>query len=998
MSSIVVGNLKAILSLDTTNFDKGATSSEANAKKLADRLSKDLAPSQARINSLIRDFAGNRDIARALEMATAVEKIGGANKLTASEQAKTNRVVQEAIEKYRVLGVEAPKHLTDLAKATKQVQRPTEELGAGMTGLIGKAKSLAGIFGVTLGAGALVGFAKQAFDAADKIGDLALKMGVSTDAAQRFQFAARQSGADIENVSQAIVTMNRNLADGDKSTVAALDAASLKFSDIRGQKPEEAFRSIADAIARIPDPMLQSKVAMELFGKSGAELLPMIREQSLKAADGIDVMSDTTVNRLKDAKQAWENFWNGLTVISAGAIVGIMDGWNKMIADLRTGLMFLARFSTGGLTFAIEMGQAEAVAQQFQKGKPMRDLQADLSAPSAMSSHGPKSATFLTKEEQEAIDRKAKDATSAQARLNEQYRAFERERLTGVTDAQRQAKAYEMRFLSDRGLLDASAWSKSIVSKTTDWDQLTGGGITFSKEIGGLLRNTATNNAPLPDFPSLNPNAVGSIGRPMDLGKLTKGGLSVADLMGGAKIPADRLKTLFGAGVGGFSSQLPQTIIQALSGGGNVGKSVGSLFGGQIGTSLMGTAKDGLFQDGLGKMLQGSFLGKKIGGMVGNLIPGLGALLGPVMGKLFGAITGLFANKTKQAREDFAKKSGFESLDNLYGKLRSLGSEGGALANFGQNAIGKKDTRANEKWMKDVTAFFDRLEKVPGKVQELSSALGRFGGAIPSQLDPLLDSILGDSNLSADLKKQLEGLRKPTWQAADELRQSFGIREGALGAGFNQSRVADSAFNLKRAIDVFGKFAGSDQNAILRDMADEFSGVAGEAKKTGVALPKAVEAFIRQIDEMGLLLDENGERIDASLLMFADIEDEYQKQVVSLLEQIRDLLSGKAGGASGATGSVGVDADGKLTVEPRTGYGDPEFALPGFAGGTHGQYMDFGAGTPVMLHGQERVMTAGEDAGGGRMMTVIFERDGRAEATWLMPFVAGEVKRLGMAR
>jgi hypothetical protein len=96
MNSVVVGNLKALLSLDTTNFDKGVTSSEANAKKLADRLSKDLAPSQARINSLIRDFAGNKDIARALEYATAVEKVGGANKLTTQRQADTNRAVQRA--------------------------------------------------------------------------------------------------------------------------------------------------------------------------------------------------------------------------------------------------------------------------------------------------------------------------------------------------------------------------------------------------------------------------------------------------------------------------------------------------------------------------------------------------------------------------------------------------------------------------------------------------------------------------------------------------------------------------------------------------------------------------------------------------------------------------------------------------------------------------------------------------------------------------------------
>lgn len=49
--------------------------------------------------------------------------------------------------------------------------------------------------------------------------------------------------------------------------------------------------------------------------------------------------------------------------------------------------------------------------------------------------------------------------------------------------------------------------------------------------------------------------------------------------------------------------------------------------------------------------------------------------------------------------------------------------------------------------------------------------------------------------------------------------------------------------------------------------------------------------------------------------------------------------------------------------------------LPGYAGGTMGQYLNFGAGTPVMLHGQERVMTADErDTSSG--VTINFDMRG----------------------
>jgi hypothetical protein len=54
-------------------------------------------------------------------------------------------------------------------------------------------------------------------------------------------------------------------------------------------------------------------------------------------------------------------------------------------------------------------------------------------------------------------------------------------------------------------------------------------------------------------------------------------------------------------------------------------------------------------------------------------------------------------------------------------------------------------------------------------------------------------------------------------------------------------------------------------------------------------------------------------------------------------------------------------------------------AVPGFAGGTGGAYVDFGAGTPVMLHGRERVMTEreGRQQAGGWGGAVIVQVDGR---------------------
>jgi hypothetical protein len=61
-----------------------------------------------------------------------------------------------------------------------------------------------------------------------------------------------------------------------------------------------------------------------------------------------------------------------------------------------------------------------------------------------------------------------------------------------------------------------------------------------------------------------------------------------------------------------------------------------------------------------------------------------------------------------------------------------------------------------------------------------------------------------------------------------------------------------------------------------------------------------------------------------------------------------------------AGGGIGSDS----------GSTDAGVSMPGFASGTRGRYLDFGRGTPVWLHGRERVMTEEEGKGGGTTVII----------------------------
>ena len=89
-------------------------------------------------------------------------------------------------------------------------------------------------------------------------------------------------------------------------------------------------------------------------------------------------------------------------------------------------------------------------------------------------------------------------------------------------------------------------------------------------------------------------------------------------------------------------------------------------------------------------------------------------------------------------------------------------------------------------------------------------------------------------------------------------------------------------------------------------------------------------------------------------------------------------------------------------------------ATPGFAGGTNGQFINFGDETMVRLHGRERVMTEEEqrrenrDSDGrstsradgrgvsGQTTTLVINMDGRTVARVVAPWLPGAVAEYGV--
>ncbi len=243
----------------------------------------------------------------------------------------------------------ARKDLAGVDDAAKRTSTSTMSLGSAFKAMSG---ALAG-WGVY---SAISSFA----DLTGELTDLSAKTGIGVEALQRLKYAAEQNGGSLDQVTGAISKLGANLAGGNKSAVGALDALGLSFDQIRGMAPDKAFTTIADSIAKIPDPMAQSKLAMDLFGKSGADLLPMMKgnlSETASAADRLGIVLS------EDAVRAGDEFGDTMGTLAAVGKSVIAQVLEPMIPVLTTVAKWMGETLPGAVRFvtdALSLGLGRA--------------------------------------------------------------------------------------------------------------------------------------------------------------------------------------------------------------------------------------------------------------------------------------------------------------------------------------------------------------------------------------------------------------------------------------------------------------------------------------------------------------------------------------------------------------------------------------------------------------------------------------------------------------
>jgi hypothetical protein len=131
----------------------------------------------------------------------------------------------------------------------------------------------------TAGARAVVDGFGQAIDLGGKLNDLSSRTGESAGNLLVLQRAFENTGVSGDKVGTSINKLQKFMAEaaaGGAEQSATMSALGISMKDLEGKTPTEQMQVFAKQIAGISDPAERARAAMEVFGKSGGELLPVL--------------------------------------------------------------------------------------------------------------------------------------------------------------------------------------------------------------------------------------------------------------------------------------------------------------------------------------------------------------------------------------------------------------------------------------------------------------------------------------------------------------------------------------------------------------------------------------------------------------------------------------------------------------------------------------------------------------------------------------------------
>lgn len=244
--------------------------------------------------------------------------------------------------------------LVDIGASTARLERDLANArsditnwAGGVTDVVkGIGAAMAGAFTV----GSVVQSIKANLDLADSMAKLSQSVGTSVETLTAYRHAADLSGVSIEAVGKGLGLLSRKIveaAEGSGEGHKAFQALGISATDAAGQllDSDKVMEQISDRFAKMPDGAEKTAAAMDLFGKSGKDLIPLLnggsaglaqmRDEAQRLGLTFDTNTAKAAERVNDNMARVQASFTGLATKTAVGLIPTLDNLAEMMAGAR---------------------------------------------------------------------------------------------------------------------------------------------------------------------------------------------------------------------------------------------------------------------------------------------------------------------------------------------------------------------------------------------------------------------------------------------------------------------------------------------------------------------------------------------------------------------------------------------------------------------------------------------------------------------------------------
>lgn len=200
-------------------------------------------------------------------------------------------------------------------------------------------------------------FAKGVLEDAAALDELAQATGASVPTLSVLQVGAARTNLTLDDLQTTFRGLTRSVAalnNGTPETVQAFADIGLSIRDLDGLNTDQVFLKVANAIAKLPAGLDKADAATKVFGRSGAELIPLLNDIS---GDGFDKMTAAAQKMgvaisgdlARNANDLGDKF-DDLVLTLKGLTLAVVGPLLPALTELADGLAFITRHAAAAFT------------------------------------------------------------------------------------------------------------------------------------------------------------------------------------------------------------------------------------------------------------------------------------------------------------------------------------------------------------------------------------------------------------------------------------------------------------------------------------------------------------------------------------------------------------------------------------------------------------------------------------------------------------------------